>query len=290
LQSLAAHVAAGANVLAGRLGDRVAQVVAGLLHDFLQPRDDLKRRLVFGLMDRVIVNAAEIRDALATRSWIDAARVRVVHNGVDLDRLRPGGDRRAFRTALGVPADAPLVLAVGNLTPQKDHDLLARAAARVLRSRPAARFAVAGEGFLRPALEARIAALGLRERFLLPGFVHDIPSALAAADLFALSSDNEGMPWAVLEALACGLPVVATDVPGTRACVEEGENGLIVPPCDEAALAAAIDALLAEPAARARMGARSRALAEARFGEAGMIDGTLAVLREALAGRGRALK
>jgi glycosyltransferase involved in cell wall biosynthesis len=90
------------------------------------------------------------------------------------------------------------------------------------------------------------------------------------------------MAWVLLEALACGLPIVATDVPGVRACVEPGLNGLIVPPRDEAALADALASLLADPARRRALGARSRALAEARFAEDGMLDGTEAMLREAL--------
>jgi glycosyltransferase involved in cell wall biosynthesis len=246
------------------------------------PRGDFKRRLVFRLSQRVLVNAEEIRAGLAALPWIDANKLRVVHNGVDLALFRPGGDGQAMRRAWGVPADAPLALAVGSLTPQKDHDLLARAAARLRGVLPESRVVVVGEGFLRPALEARVRALGLADRFLLAGFLADVRPALAAADLLVLSSDNEGMAWVLLEALACGLSIVATDVPGVRACVEPGLNGLIVPPRDEAALADALASLLADPARRRAMGARSRALAEARFAEDGMLDGTEAVLREAL--------
>ena len=251
------------------------------------PRGDFKRRLVFRLSQRVLVNAEEIRAGLAALPWIDADKVRVVHNGVDLALFRPGGDGQAMRRAWSVPADAPLALAVGSLTPQKDHDLLARAATRLRGRLPEARVVVVGEGFLRPPLEARVRALGLADRFLLVGFLPDVRPALAAADLLVLSSDNEGMAWVLLEALACGLPIVATDVPGVRACVEPGLNGLIVPPRDEAALADALASLLADPARRRAMGTRSRALAEARFAEAGMLDGTEAVLREALADRCR---
>ncbi|MHB8079889.1 MAG: glycosyltransferase family 4 protein [Candidatus Krumholzibacteriia bacterium] len=247
------------------------------------PRNDCKRRFVFRLSQRVLVNAEEIRAGLVERPWIAPDKVCVVHNGVDLASLRPGGDRRPMRRLWGVPAEAPLALAVGGLTPQKDHDLLARAAARLRGPLPEARVVVVGEGFLRPALEARVGALGLADRFLLPGFLPDVRPALAAADLLVLSSDNEGMAWVLLEALACGLPIVATDVPGVRACVEPGVNGLIVPPRDEAALAGALAELLADPARCRAMGERSRALAEARFAEEGMLAGTEAVLREALA-------
>lgn len=274
--------------LAARLaGTPLAVTALGLR---VAPRDDCKRRLVFRLSQRVLVNAEEIRAGLAERPWIAPDRLRVVHNGVDLTTFRPGGDRQAMRRVWDVPAAAPLALAVGGLTPQKDHDLLARAAARLRESLPEARIVVVGEGFLRPALEARVRSLGLADRFLLPGFLRDVRPALAAADLLVLSSDNEGMAWVLIEALACGLPIVATDVPGVRACVEPDVNGLIVPPRDETALAGALAALLTDPARRRAMGARSRVLAEARFAEADMLAGTEAVLREALAGSGRRVR
>lgn len=269
--------------MAARLaGTPLAVAALGLR---VTPRGDPKRRLSLGLADRVLVNAEEIRVGLAALPWFAADKVRVVHNGVDLAAFRPGGDGEALRRRWGVPAAAPLALAVGGLTPQKDHDLLARSAARLVRRLPEARVVVVGEGFLRAALETRVRALALGNRFLLPGFLPDVRPALAAADLLVLSSDNEGMAWVLLEALACGLPIVATDVPGVRACVEPGRNGLIVPPRDEAALADALATLLADPARRRAMGVRSRELAEARFAEAGMLAGTEAVLREALAAR-----
>ncbi len=273
LGGLAARLA-GVPLAVASLGLRVA------------PRGDLKRRLIFRLADRVVVNAEEIRDGLLACPWIDADRVRVVHNGLDLERFRPGGDGRAFRASLGIPAAAPLALAVGNLTPQKDHDLFARAAARVLARVPEAHFAVVGEGFLRPALEARVRELGLAGRFHLAGFAADVRPAYAAADLFVLSSDNEGMAWALLEALACGLPAVATDVSGTRACVRDGENGVVVPPRDEIALADAVAGLLADPVRRRRLAERAPEPIRERFAADRMVRDTLAVLREGLAARG----
>lgn len=274
--------------LAARLaGTPLAVAALGLR---VTPRGDLKRRLSFGLADCVLVNAEEIRAGLGTVPWIAAGKVRVVHNGVDLAAFRPGGDGGLVRERWGVPAQAPLAVAVGSLTSQKDHDLLARSAARLRERLPEARIAVVGEGALRPALEARVRALELGDRFLLPGFLPDVRPALAAADLLVLSSNNEGMAWVLIEALACGLPIVATDVPGVRACVEPGHNGLIVPPRDVVALADALAALLSDPARRRAMGARSRELAVARFAESGMLAGTEAVLREMLAARSRGLR
>lgn len=233
----------------------------------LTPRADLKRRLIFRLADRVIVNAPEIAAALGRRPWIDPRRVAVVPNGLDLAVWRPRWEParqqagQAWRADLGIDPAAPLVLAVGALTPQKDHATLLAAAAQ-LRSRvPGLRVVVLGEGFLREPLEARRAELGLEETVLLPGFRADVADAMAAADLFVLSSDNEGQARVLAEAAASGLPAVATDVSGTRALVREGETGRVVPPGQAPALAAAAGELLDDPSGRHAMGRRARALA-----------------------------
>ena len=262
--------------LAARLAGTPRTVIALGLR--VSPRGDLKRRLIFRLADRVLVNAEEIRDGLAALRWFDASRVRVIHNGVDLARFADLPDRSLFRVELGVPLEAPLLVNIGALTPQKDHDLLLRAATLLVPTCPDLHVAIVGEGFLRPKLESRVRDLGLEGRVHLCGFRRDVLPVYAAADLFVLSSDNEGMAWVLLEALAAGLPIVATDVSGVRACVREGENGRIVPVHDDAALAAAIDGLLEAPRLRGAMGAASRRLAVERFDRNRMIDDTLEVL------------
>jgi glycosyltransferase involved in cell wall biosynthesis len=242
------------------------------------PEDDLKRRLIFGLADRVIVNAEEIRAALLQRPWIAPEKVAVVHNGVDLERYAELDGGAEFRAELGVPAEAPLVVNVGALTPQKDHATLVRATARLAAALPDVHVAAVGEGFLRADIESQVARAGVGDRFHLVGFRADVRPALAAADLFVLSSYNEGMPWAMIEAVAAGLPVVATDVSGTRACVDDGVNGLIVPERDDAALAAACTELLADRPRREAMARASRRLAAERFDENRMFDQTLQIL------------
>jgi len=244
----------------------------------VSPRADLKRRLIFRLADLVIVNAEEIRDELAGCGWIAPEKIAVVHNGIDPARYEDLAGGPEFRRELGIPAEAPLLLNVGSLTPQKDHATLVRAAARLADTAPESRVVIVGEGFLRDEIEGEIASAGVGGRVHLAGFRRDIRPALAAADVFVMSSDNEGMPWVLLDALAAGLPVVATDVSGTRACVEEGVNGQVVPPRDPAALAAACAGLLADGPRRADMGRASRRLAAERFDERRMIDGILQLL------------
>jgi glycosyltransferase involved in cell wall biosynthesis len=247
------------------------------------PRDDPKRRFIFALADRVLVNAPEIRDTLAATGWIPAAKVAVVVNGLDLAWHRPRWEPdlaeagRRLRTQFGIPPEAPLLVNVGSLTPQKDQANLLRAAARLRVTHPDLRVLILGEGSLRPSLERLVASSGLGDAVHLPGFLADVRPALAAADLFVLASDNEGMAWVLMEAAAAGLPAVTTDVSGARACVEDGATGAVVPPRDDAALAAAIANLLASPQG-AEMGRAARRLAESRFDERRMLDETEIIL------------
>lgn len=268
--------------IAARLAGRPRVVLRLGLN--VRPRDDLKRRLIFRLADRVLVNATEIRATLAEVPWIDPRRVDVVVNGLDLaawvPRWRPEAQARgaALRAELGLAPDRPLLLAVGAFSPQKDFAGLLDAMAAIHAQRPEVRLLLLGDGFLRDDLQARRAALGLTDVVQMPGFRHDVGAAMAAADLLVLSSDNEGMARVLAEAAASGLPVVATDVSGTRTAVEDGRTGLVVPPGDPAALAAAITVLLADPVRRQTMGRQARELAERRFDADRMLAETTAVL------------
>ncbi len=266
--------------LLGGLATRLARTprMAMSLGLRVVPKNDLKRRTIFGLAHRVIVNADEIREGLLSRPWIDPDKVSVIHNGVDLSRYRDltGGDE--FRNRLGIPTAAPLLLNIGALTPQKDHATLVRAAVHLAARSPEAHVVIVGEGFLRDEIEALIAETQTGDRIHLTGFLGDVRPALAAADLFVLSSYNEGMPWVLIEALAAGLPLVATDISGTRACVDDGVNGLVVDERDPVALADACADLLTDDLRRAAMGEASVRLASDRFDESRMIDQTLTLL------------
>jgi glycosyltransferase involved in cell wall biosynthesis len=268
--------------LAARLAGRPRVVVGlGLLYT---PPADLKHRLIFRLADRVLVNAPEIRDALVRHPSIPAAKVDVVVNGVDLPRWQPrwlpaARERGlAFRRSLGIAPDAPLLVNIGNLTQQKDQANLVAACDRLRGEAPGLHALVIGDGALRGELEADIRRRGLQDTVILAGFQADVAPALAAADLFVLSSENEGMAWVLMEAAACGLPTVTTDVSGARFCVEEGVTGLVVPPSDPGALARAVGELLHDGERRAAMGREARALAEARFDVERMLDETADVL------------
>ncbi|MFN8643937.1 MAG: glycosyltransferase [Candidatus Binatia bacterium] len=167
--------------------------------------DALNRR-AFAASAAIIVNSRQVRDYVAHVYAAPSERITVVYNAIDLDRFQPPARARA--TA------APRVVMVGRLVAQKN-PLLFVAAAAALRARmPGVRFQLVGDGPQRAEVEAAVRAAGLGDSLELAGERHDVPALLHAADLFWLTSDWEGPPNAVLEALAAGLPVVATDVGG----------------------------------------------------------------------------
>lgn len=172
-------------------------------------------------------------------------------NVIDLERFARPPDlaaRQRLRAELGLSAEAPLVISVGRLAQQKGYSVLIEAAAVVLSHVPEAHFLIVGEGELKQTLQDQAAALGLAEAIHFLGRRSDVDRLLGAADLFASSSLWEGLPTVLLEAMAAGLPIVATDVSGTRELIEDGVTGLRVAPGDAPALAAAIVRLLREPA------------------------------------------
>lgn len=190
--------------------------------------------------------------------------VAAIENGIDLDRVAGAraGDRDAVRHELGV-GDRVLCLAVGRLSQVKGHDILLRAAA-MARS-PGLIVAIAGAGVEEASLHALAARLGLRDRALFLGRCEHIGPVLQAADLFVLPSRREGLPISLIEAMACGLPIVATDVGGVRDVVEPSGAGIVVPPEDPAALAEAVDALVADPERRLILGSAAREAAWSRY-------------------------
>ena len=182
------------------------------------------------------------------RERFGGARSLTIPLGIDLERFRPRDGDGRLRRELGLDESTPLVGTVGLLKPQKAHEVLLEAAERV-----DAAFVVAGEGPSRSFLEREISARALGGRFFLLGHRDDVPEVLVDLDVFALSSDFEGLCLAVAESLAVGTPVVATEVGGVPQTVVDGETGLLVPPRDPDALAAGINRLLADRDEGARL-------------------------------------
>lgn len=208
--------------------------------------------------DAFAATSGELAAELAA-AGVPAGRISRVPNGVDPDRFTPGVAMRlpAGRARLGLAA-GPLLVAVGRLDPQKDLGSLLAALPEILPAAPAARLLILGEGPERAALEAAARGAGLGERVLFRGLVPDVVPYLQAADVFVLPSRAEGMPNALLEAMAAGLPCVSSRVGGALDLITPGRNGLLVEPGDPAALGAAVRWLLERPAEAAALGRAAR--------------------------------
>jgi glycosyltransferase involved in cell wall biosynthesis len=216
-------------------------------------------RLGNALAHRVMVNAAAIGRFVAAEEGCPPGKMVLIPNGVRQEALAPSADRgRAKRRELGLPEDAPVVGAVSRLAWKKGIRHLVDAAPRLLEAVPDARIVVAGAGPLRGELEAAATALGVADRVRFLGSRSDTIELMAALDVFVLPSVVEGMSNALIEAMAVGRPVVATDVGGNPEVLVDGETGFLVPPGDPLQLTAAIVKLLESPEMAVEMGAAGR--------------------------------
>jgi glycosyltransferase involved in cell wall biosynthesis len=189
--------------------------------------------------------------------WLLSCPVDVVLQGIDASQFRVTPERRAqSRRALGL-GDEPVLGTVGNLTAKKDHRTLLAAFAELRHGASSARLLVVGTGPLETDLRANADRLGLGDAVRFLGMRDDVPDVLAALDVFVLSSRHEGLPIALLEALAAGLPCVATTVGGIPEVVRDGHEGYLVPPADPSVMAAALAKILEDPRLRAAMSARA---------------------------------
>jgi len=216
------------------------------------------------LPDRVTAVSRSVAYAHLSAGMVKWEKLKVLHNGVDVCEWRPDERvRAAVRREMGL-GDEFLWLAAGRLEMVKDYPTLLKAMAAI---EPPARLVIAGCGPLLPNLARLAAHLGICERIKFLGFETNIKRWFQAADGFVLSSRWEGLPMVLLEAAACGLPTVATDVPGSCEIVLDGQTGTLVPPADVSALAWAMNAVMRTPQEERRaIGARARQRVLEQFG------------------------
>lgn len=227
----------------------------------------------------VVFNAGSVAAYSIANEGVRPEQVVVIPNGVRVSEV-PGRSREALRGI--VPPDAPVIGTVGRLRPQKGHADLIDAFAQIL-SRTGAHLLLIGDGELRGALERQVREAGLERRVHFLGPRADLPDFYAAMDVYAQTSLFEGMPNAVMEAMAAGLPVVATDVDGTRELIRDGETGWLVPPGDPAALAVRLLALLENPDLAARAGGAAKDYLRSAFTVERMVEQFDAVYRSGTA-------
>lgn len=207
-----------------------------------------------------VANSEAVREQTVRREGVSRERIVVIPNAVDVERFRPAapGERETLRAQFGFPATAPLIGCVANLRPVKGHEVVLDAFASVCARVPQARLALVGEGPLEIPLRERARALGVLDRLHFLGLRQDVPDLLRAFDVGVLASHSEGLSNALLEAMASGLPTVATAVGGNSELLQDGALGVLVPASDPAAMAAALAELLTSPDRRRRLGAAAR--------------------------------
>ncbi len=224
------------------------------------------------------VAASDAIRAMLVADGIEADRVVTIHEGIDVDRV-VAEPAAAVHAEFWLPTHAPLVGNVAALVPHKGQRHLIESAGLVVREVPDARFVILGEGELRQTLDRQIKELHLDKHVILAGFRPDVLAFHKGFDLFVMSSVTEGLGTSLLDAMASSRAIVATRVGGIPEVVVDGETGLLVPPRDPHALAAAIIRLLKDPALRERMGRAGFERVRTRFSAARMVDETVGLYR-----------
>jgi glycosyltransferase involved in cell wall biosynthesis len=236
--------------------------------DFRRPKRVLANRLLLQRRDRVVGVGQAVRRALINHEGLPARRVGVIYNGIDTAGFANGThDRYAIRREIGVGADDFVVLLVARLDYLKDHATAVRTLRHVIQRRPETRLVLVGDGPERSAIQRLVEQYRLAHAVRFLGLRKDVDRLLKATDLFVLTSISEGIPLTVLEAMAAGLPVLATRVGGLPEVIDEGETGCLAPSGDDASLAHYLLALADDPALRQRMGRRGQERARALFSE-----------------------
>lgn len=234
----------------------------------------------------VLTNAVPIRDALVSEDRFDPHKVHIIHNGVDIAKFRSArNDRvRIFPDA----GQGKLVVLVGNMhSDVKGHPWLIASAPAVLREFPDTQFILVGDGEQRSSFEKQAQDLGAIRNFLFLRRRSDIPDILASCDIAVLPSRAEGLPNAVLEYMAAGLPVIVSRVGGNPELVQDGVTGIVVPSEDSAALSAALLKLLAEPSLARRLAQAGHEFAVRNFSFERLVQDVDALYTDLLSGKGR---
>ena len=277
-------VGAGDKMFWGRLAAWLERlpVIGAALHSTGWP-DGIGRlnRWLTPITDVFIAVAENHGRFLVEREQFPTGKVRVIPNGIDTQRFQPLPDcGREVRTQLGIPLTAPVVGIVAALRPEKNHELFLRAAAAVRDKLPESRFILVGDGPQRSSLEHLAAALQLTDRVHFLGNRSDVPQVLSGIDLLALTSHNEANPVSILEALACGVPVVSTRVGSVHETVRDGITGFLTEPGNVEQLATRWLELLHDECLRRRMGIAGRQLVSDNWSLDRMVAGYEQLVRD----------
>ncbi len=238
--------------------------------------DRWHRRAAYRLVARrtkMIAVSDDIKNFLATTVGVSWRYITTIANGIHIERYAATDAARArLRAELGLSMHQPVVGSIGRLEPVKGHAYLLEAARSVCERHPDAVFVLAGQGQLRESLARQANALGLDRNVRFLGYRDDVATVLAALDIFALPSLSEGLPLSLLEAMAAGKPIVASDVGGIPEVIRDGESGLLARPAAPTELADRILTLIEDPSRARGLADNARAIVSARFGMAAMVS------------------
>ncbi len=267
-------------LIAGRLARIPTRILT--LHNAARRRARLfacLERLALKSVGSIIVPSEYVKDSLLSYRRVPPEKVAVIPHGLDLPQCDAARGRAGARSDLKLPLEVPVVGIAGRLVDTKGADLLIRAAPRVRARFPAVRFVLIGEGPEENALRRLAEAEGVSEAVVFAGYRTDARQLLPAFDILAAPSRDEGLSLAVLEAMGCGIPAVASRLGGIPSLLTDGVTGLLIPPDDFAALADALIRLLAEPEQAEAMGRAGRERVRTHFLQETMLAGTFALYR-----------
>jgi glycosyltransferase involved in cell wall biosynthesis len=256
-QLLHVHGYAASNF--GRIAARLEGIPLVLHEHFSDPKMPAYQKVpdlfLRNLIDHAIAVSQSTAHFLIKDRFVSEDRVAVIFNGAPLDEFapRPRDDGYAIRGELGIPMTAPVITTIGRLNAQKGHDTLIAAAGVVIARNPDVRFLIAGDGDLAASLKAQAETLGISQQIVFAGHRKDIPEILAGTDVVCISSNYEGTPLVLFEAMAAGKAVVSTAVDGCKEVIKDKQTGLLVPPSDPEKLGHALIKILEDVPLRARL-------------------------------------
>ena len=267
--------------LAARLFSDATVIIARRVDDPL--KRGLFNRLRFGwLCDHVVAVSRGIVAELV-KGGVDKAKISQVYSAIQATDYQVVADPSGVREELGIPAGARVVAVIAQLIRRKGHRFLFQAAPAILAAHPHTCFLVLGEGELQADLEQQVVGLGIAGNVVFAGYRNDIGRLFNAIDLLVHPATREGFANVAMQAMAAGVPVVSSDVGGMSESVRDGVSGLLVPPGDAAALAAAVNRLLADEGLCRELGHNGRHIVEREFTVEAMVKGNLKVYDKLLA-------
>ncbi len=263
------------HLFTANLWGRIAAKLAGIPVISSEHGMDMWRKRIHLALDRVLARVNQkiifvsegVKNFYQSRNPSLHGKERVIHNGINVSsfQAQKGKDARSLLNYLGIEEGATVIGTVGRLVPEKAHEDFIKAIQILRDEKHDLKGLIVGEGILLHSLQKQVQEAGLQNHIFFAGFRSDLPELYAAMDIFVMTSLREGFPLTILEAMAVGIPVVATAVGGVKECIDDATDGLLVPPSDAPALARAIARLLKDPSLRDSLVRSAKEKVESRF-------------------------